>query len=205
MVIAIFLSILAASLYLPRALSLSITRKFPFLDCKRKTSSEEERDDDPFNLKDIVPVKGLPIHQTPNWPRYWKSGKYQMTMAQRKLDINNWLNHDANWEEEHKLKRQYCRLPDAEKHAIVNYLDGEDEAVCELLNLIVAYMTTRYPDMYQLKGDYVTILPVQETYRVKKPFDQPPMEICGLLASDDVYILKKGADDLYYLYASHVF
>lgn len=152
---------------------------------------------DPFDLDKIVSYSGLPLYHPPDWPRYWKSGKYQLTMGLRKLDINNWLTFDDQWFIEHEAKKKYCKLPN--KTDVVDYLDGEDTAVIELLDLVVAYLTRKFPDMFTLKGDYVTITPINERYRVKKPFDQPPMEIIGLLAMDDLYILKKGDRDLYYL------
>lgn len=193
------LSVLAALLYTHGALAYLHPEKSPLVRSKAGETEKPQINDDPFGFRNIVPVKGLTTHQKPDWPRHWKSGKYQMTMGLRKLDVNNWLNFDDQWQKEHELKRQYCSLPEVEKREIVDYLDGEDEAVCECLDMIVEYVTTRFPDMFQLRGDYITILPVQETYRIKKPFDQPPMELCGLLVSDDVYILKKGEDDLFYL------
>lgn len=158
---------------------------------------KDEEDDDPFSLKSIVPFSGLPLHEPPNWPRYWKSGKYQLTMGLRRLDINNWMTFDDQWFVEHEAKKRYCKLPN--KTDVVDYLDGEDEAVTELLDLVVAYLTRKFPDMFALQGEYITICPVNEKYRIKQPFDQPPMEIIGLLVMDDLYILKHGLRDLYYL------
>ncbi|KAF2662262.1 hypothetical protein K491DRAFT_773378 [Lophiostoma macrostomum CBS 122681] len=173
---------------------------------KRKTSgplflnkkSVSPENDDPFNLKQIIPYDGIPLSHPPDWPRYWKSGKYQLTMALRKLDMNNWMTFDNQWLTEHNKKREYCRLPN--KRDIVDYLDGDDDiAVLELLDLVVNYVTLRYPDMFSLEADYIRIKPTDEIYRAKAPLDQPPMELIGLLVMDDMYILKQGTRNLYYL------
>jgi hypothetical protein len=155
------------------------------------------RNDDEFGFSEIIPYRGLPIHQKVNWPRYWKAGKYQLTMGLRKLDVNNWLTFDDQWLPEHQAKLEFLQSPN--KHEIVDYLDGVDEAVVELLDMVVEYVTRKYPDMFRLDGEYIEILPTNERYRVKAPYDMHPIELQGLLVMDDLYLLKRGERDLYYL------
>ncbi|KAL4903056.1 hypothetical protein BDW74DRAFT_180347 [Aspergillus multicolor] len=151
-----------------------------------------------LNFAAIKPVKGLPTLTTkPNWPRYWKPGKFQMTMALRKLDINNWFNYDTLFDEEHAAKVAMVRGPNPELY--VDYLDGIDEPVLELFDTVVQYVTTRFPDMFRTDGEYVYIDHLNEKYRVREPFDIHPLAVTGLLVHDDIYLLKKGVRDLYYL------
>ncbi|KAI1390613.1 uncharacterized protein F4822DRAFT_155737 [Hypoxylon trugodes] len=166
---------------------------------ERETNTNSRGGDEiklPF-LSNIVPFKGLPIYDKPEWPRCWKAGKYQLTMGLRKLDPDNWMTFDNQWEIEHKAKLEYASRKD--KETIVDYLDGEDEAAVELLEVIVTYITRRYPDMFCLEGDQIIIIPIGERYRIKAPYDRHPLETASLLVMDDLYILKQGEGDLYYL------
>lgn len=151
----------------------------------------------PLGFSAIVPFQGLPLSQKPDWPRYWKPGKFQMTMALRKLDINNWFNYDELFDSEHAKKLAMARSEDSKDH--VDYLDGIDDAVSELLDTVVAYVTKRYPCMFRADKNYVYIDHLQEKYRIRAPFDFHPLTVVGLLVMDDVYVLKKGHDDFYTL------
>ncbi len=120
-----------------------------------------------------------------------------MTMSLRKLDINNWLTYDNAFEDEHKERLKMVSGPMRDE--VVQMLPGSEEACEELLGMIVEYVTKRYPDMFKIVGDYIVITPLNEKYRVKKPYERPAMDIAGLLTMDDLYLLMKGQDDLYYL------
>ena len=150
-----------------------------------------------LNFHDIKPVRGLSYNAEPDWPRYWKPGKFQMTMALRKMDINNWLNYDKLFNSEHAAKVAMVRGPHPELY--VDYLDGIDDAVLELLETVVDYVTTRFPDMFRVEDEYVYIDHLNEKYRIKEPFELHPLAVVGLLVHDDVYVLKKGLRDLYYM------
>ncbi|OQE30063.1 hypothetical protein PENSTE_c002G10158 [Penicillium steckii] len=152
---------------------------------------------DPLGFRNITPCKELPLHQRPDWPRYWKPGKFQMTMALRKLDINNWFKYDELFDSEHKQKVTMATAPDAENY--VDYLDGIDDAVVELLDTVVTYVTKRYPNMVRVDDEYVYIDHLQEKYRIREPYDLHPLAVAGLLIMDDLYVLKKGHKDRYTL------
>ncbi|KAL4963738.1 heme-dependent oxidative N-demethylase family protein [Aspergillus stella-maris] len=118
-------------------------------------------------------------------------------MALRKMDINNWLNYDKLFDSEHAAKVAMVRGPNPELY--VDYLDGIDDAVLELLETIVDYVTTRFPDMFRADAEYVYIDHLNEKYRIREPFELHPLAVVGLLVHDDVYVLKKGLRDLYYM------
>lgn len=154
----------------------------------------------PPEFANIVPYKGLPIFDEPKWPHFWKPGVFQMTMGLKKLDPNNWLTFDKNWAEEHRQKLEWVNDPKM-RDEIVQVLPNADESCEELLEVVVAYITTRYPDMFHTVDDDILIVPTGERYRVRRPYQRHPMELIGLLAMDDFYVLHKGEMDLYYLYA----
>ncbi|KAL4946757.1 hypothetical protein BDV06DRAFT_217914 [Aspergillus oleicola] len=53
--------------------------------------------------------------------------------------------------------------------------------------------------MFRADGVYIYIDHLAEKYRIKEPFEHHPLAVVGLLVQDDVYVLKKGVRDLYYL------
>jgi hypothetical protein len=152
----------------------------------------------PPEFKHIVPYKGLPINEEPKWPHFWKPGVFQMTMGLKKLDPNNWLTYDKNWAREYRRKLEW--LDGDMRDEIVRVLPNADTSCEELLEVVVAYVTKRYPDMFQMDGDEIVIVPFGDRYRVKKPYDRHPMALIGLVAMDDFYVLHRGEMDLYYLY-----
>lgn len=164
---------------------------------KHEARSKTEYGPDPLGFGAIVPFEGLPLSQKPDWPRYWKTGKFQMTMALRKLDINNWFNYDELFDNEHVKKLAMARSENSKNY--VDYLDGIDDAMLELLETVVAYVTKRYPCMFRADKDYVYIDHLQEKYRIREPFDFHPLTVAGLLVMDDVYVLKKAQNDFYTL------
>jgi hypothetical protein len=120
-----------------------------------------------------------------------------MTMSLRKVDPNNWLTYDSAYEKEHLDKLRYMN---GELHDdVVQVLPNTDESCEELLQVIVEYIVERYPDMFQLDGDDIVIVPMNERYRVRSPYDRHPMELAGLLVTDDLYVLHLGELDKYYL------
>ena len=162
-----------------------------------KASLNDE--DDLLGLSGITPFQGSPLDQKPDWPRYWKPGTFQMTMALRRIDINNWFKMDELYDSEHAAKVAMANAPNSEDY--VDYIDGvEDEAVVELLGIVVTYLVRRYPAMFQTDGHYVYIPHLKEKYRIRSPFDYHPLAIVGLLVMDDVYVLKKDPGDQYTLY-----
>lgn len=162
-----------------------------------RENTKVSHEQDPLGSDSIVPTKGLPTSHQPDWPRYWKPGKFQMTMAQRKLDINNWFNYDHLFDKEHAAKIAMAKASDSENY--VDYLDGIDEAVLELLEIIVTYVVKRYPDMFRTDGEYIYIDHLNEKYRIQAPFDLHPLTVCGLIVMDDLYVLKKGANNIFTL------
>lgn len=151
----------------------------------------------PPDFNKIVPYQGLPIKDAPKWPHFWKPGVFQMTMGLKKLDPNNWLTFDSEWEAEHRQKLEWVN--GKMRDEVVRILPGADDSCEELLQIVVAYITKRFPCMFQLEGNDIHIVPTGERYRIKAPYERRPMELVGLLAMDDFYILHKGEMDLYYL------
>ncbi|OAP54275.1 hypothetical protein AYL99_11376 [Fonsecaea erecta] len=121
-------------------------------------------------------------------------------MGIRKLNVDDWIIYDNLFLDEHR--RKFERLQDPEVRPVIfQCQDGTYEASKEALAIIVQYITTRYPDMFQVDGDYLQIPSLGESYRIREPFDRHPLEIAGLIVYEDVYVLQKGPDDIYYLKA----
>ncbi|OAL23967.1 hypothetical protein AYO20_10817 [Fonsecaea nubica] len=148
----------------------------------------------------IKPYQGDPTQDVPAYSRSWKGSRYLMTMGIRKLDVNDWLIIDDLYPSAHRDK--VARLQTPEREVVFQYLDGTYEACLEGLEIIVRYLTTRYPHVFVLEGDYVVNNIVGERYRIQEPMDKHPLEVASLLVYEDVHILQEGSDQLYSLRAS---
>ncbi|OAG42112.1 hypothetical protein AYO21_03566 [Fonsecaea monophora] len=145
----------------------------------------------------IKPYQGDPTRDVPAYSRSWKGSRYLMTMGIRKLDVNDWLIIDDLYPSEHRDK--VARLQTPEREVVFQYLDGTYEACLEGLEIIVRYLTTRYPHVFVLEGDYVVNNLMGERYRIQEPMDKHPLEVASLLVYEDVHILQEGSDQLYSL------
>ncbi|EXJ56281.1 uncharacterized protein A1O5_12548 [Cladophialophora psammophila CBS 110553] len=108
-----------------------------------------------------------------------------MTMGIGKLNVDDWIIYDNLFLDEHKQKLE--RLQDPEVRPIIfQHQDGTYEASKEALGIIIRYITTRYPDIFKVEGDYLHIPSLGELYRIQEPFDRHPLEVAGLIVYEDV-------------------
>lgn len=120
-----------------------------------------------------------------------------MTMGLRRLDVESWLTVDKNYMTEHGVRSQI--LAD-NKHKVLRCLPGSEDACVEVLGLIVGYLTNKYPAMYKRDKrddgtETITNTETGEEFGLAHPFNgMAPLEIAARLVSEDINILKKGAD-----------
>lgn len=96
---------------------------------------------DDFDLASKDPIKYRPFRHGPN----------QVTMGIRKLDWNEWIQLDSNYMRYHDIKASELKK---DLHGHVKYVDNAvtRDACFELLEELTAYLTNRYPSMFQLEG-----------------------------------------------------
>ena len=127
--------------------------------------------------------------------RPWKSGKFVMTMGIIKCEQSDWLAIDDQYEKEQKL-RQW--LVENHREGVMQLLPGSEMACIEALQMVASFMTRRYPHLFFSPGgkpDYIHNSLTKRTFRIKEPFDLPPLQIAAQLAMEDLNLLIQGFGD----------
>lgn len=121
-------------------------------------------------------------------------GKY-MTMGLKKLDMSQWLVVDDTYLQFHAAR---TRLLARKKGEVVQGVAEREavEACEELLREVVAFLTTTYGEYFRLetRGDgakYVRNGWTGEAFRVQRPWEMHPLEVCARLAMEDFNLLVK--------------
>lgn len=120
-------------------------------------------------------------------------GKY-MTMGLKKLDWSQWLVVDDTYLQFHAARTRLLAQKKVEVVQVVAEREAE-EACAELLREVVAFLTTMYPEHFQLEEKngvkVVRNAFTGEEHRVQMPWKKHPLEICARLAMEDFNLLMK--------------
>lgn len=160
----------------------------------RIVSKQTTELDTPSVKPDLFDLQALETY--PHRP-FSQSGKYHMTMGLRKLDVENWLTVDKNYMTQHRIR---AGLLADKKMRVLQCLPGSEDACVEVLDLIVDYLTRKYPAMYQVFEGADSIQKIRNTetgedFGLKPPFqDMGPLEIAARLVCEDISLLKKCSD-----------
>ena len=120
--------------------------------------------------------------------------KYNMAMGIRKIDEEDWLRVDENFGHEHKIRSE---ILNKQKDKVLQCLPGSEEACFEAMNLVVNYLTEKFPDYFQQLNsssgwDRVHVVETGETLCIMPPFDNlQPLEVAARLAMEDLSILSQ--------------
>lgn len=150
----------------------------------------------------VQAIVDLDIASTSPHPyRPWKPGKFQLTMGLRKMVAEQWLVVDNCYLPEQQLRRE---LLTHHREGVMQYLPGSELACEEILDLIVDFLSKRYPQHFVRsveKPDYLTNRITGFTFRVTKPYEIHPLEVAAQLVMEDINLLMKGdgSDDKHYL------
>lgn len=161
----------------------------------------EGKTDTPSNKADVFDLQALEPY--PPHP-FNRNERYNMTMGLQKLDVENWLTVNKNYPTQHRIR---AGLLAAKEERVLQCLPGSEEACIEVLDLVVDYLTNKYPAMYQLvegDGDVERIRNREtgEEFGLQQPFEETaPLEIAARLVAEDINILKQASDGgEHYLY-----
>ena len=119
--------------------------------------------------------------------------KYNMAKGIKKLDQEDWLRVDERFSLEHKIRSE---LLTKQKDKVLQCLPGSEEACIEALEVVVKYLTEKFPGTFQQSlsgcGDRVHVVETGETLYIKPPFNHlQPLEIAARLSMEDLNILSK--------------
>jgi hypothetical protein len=144
----------------------------------------------------IRPLLNFDIASTIPYPyRPWSSGKFAMTMGIQKVEQENWLTLDNRYVHEQSLRRE---LLAKNREGVMQMLPGSEAACTEMLDLIVSFLTSRYPQLFFRpvgKPGYLHNSLTNRTFKVTAPYEISPLEIAAQLIMEDLNLLIQGFGD----------
>lgn len=111
----------------------------------------------------------------------------QMGMGLKRLDRVNWLTMDSNYLPEHVLR---CELLETSRPRVIQCLSGTEEACSEVLDVVVRFLTSRYPEHFTSTATEVHNHITGETLPIGVKSIRP-LETAARLAMEDFNILMK--------------
>jgi len=161
---------------------------------QRQTGAD--RDGDVTKATEIRPLLNLDVANTQPYPyRPWKSGKFVMSMGIQKVRPEEWLHLDNRYWQEQELRRG---LLTTHREKVMQILPGAEAACAEMLELVVSYLTQRFPELFfhpSGKPDHLYNSLTKRTFRVSPPYEIPPLEVAAQLVMEDLNLLIQGLGD----------
>ncbi len=108
------------------------------------------------------------------------------TIALQNLDLQDWIEVDDRLVDHLAEKDRLL----ADQHPVVFQAEIETlEAQLEILDLLWDYLPERYPDLYRIAGDVISIVPSQQVYD-RGQWRERPLELASRLVQDDLVIMR---------------
>ncbi len=119
----------------------------------------------------------------------FETGPYRMAMSLVTVPEAEWIELDARYTEE---MAERCRLL-AERHDdVFAVLPEAEDTSREVLQRLVAYLTTQFPDWFSLDGNTLANRLTDETWNLAAP-PCHPLELAGRLVQEDLCIIQTDA------------
>jgi hypothetical protein len=119
-----------------------------------------------------------------------------LTLGLKQMDVKDWLEIDETYLERYRLKKQ---LFESNRDDIIQILDGVEGAAFEGLELLVDYLSRRYPSIFRMISRSVIenvitgdIWDVDRSSSVWEKFH--PLQVMSLLATEDFLIMQTDAE-----------
>lgn len=117
-------------------------------------------------------------------------GPFRLAMGLLALDPADWIEIDANFASELRLKRRLL----AEQHdACFLARPGAEAGGAETLEMLAAHLPARFPEIYRRDGDALILLPLDERWDLRHP-DLHPLDLAGRLVQEDLCLLRQDGD-----------
>ncbi len=112
------------------------------------------------------------------------------TVGLNPLDLSEWMEIDERLSE--YLAEKDLLL--SERHADICMAEADTTAAQhEVLQLLLAYLPERYPDIYREEDGGIAVLPTGETYLTDE-FADRPLELASRLVQEDLVLLRPSPD-----------
>jgi hypothetical protein len=117
-------------------------------------------------------------------------GPFRLAMGLLNLDLAEWIEVDANFAAELRLKRELL----ATRHdACFLALSGSEPGGTETLQLLAAHLPARFPEIYRREGDMLAILPLGEAWDLRRA-DLHPLDLAARLVQEDLCLMRAEGD-----------
>ncbi|MGI9511360.1 MAG: heme-dependent oxidative N-demethylase family protein [Anderseniella sp.] len=104
------------------------------------------------------------------------------------LDPVDWILPDIHLADQLRDKAEHFAN---RREAVFQAEDDTLAAQAETLKLLLDYLPRAHPDIYQVSGDSVTVVPAGMALKISE-YDQAPLELACRLVQDDLVIMRKG-------------
>jgi hypothetical protein len=116
-----------------------------------------------------------------------------MAMGLRKLDAENWLTIDSEYDQYYRARQQ---LLSEAKEEVLHYLPGGEAAYEELLGAAIQILTKEYLKEYEifkehLGQEWIRNNMTGEEFSIKMPYNLHPLEMVTQLVVEDFNIMMK--------------
>ena len=116
----------------------------------------------------------------------FETGPYRTAMSLVTVPAAEWIELDARYVEEMAERRRLL----AERHDdVFGVLPESEDASHEVLQRLVAYLTTQFPDWFALDGDTLDNQLTGETWNLAAP-PCHPLELASRLVQEDLCIIR---------------
>jgi dimethylamine monooxygenase subunit A len=116
----------------------------------------------------------------------FEAGPYRMAMSLVTLPATEWMELDARYVDEMAERRRLL----AERHDdVFAVLPDAEDASFEVLQRLVAYLTTQFPDWFSQDGSMLCNRLTDETWNLAGP-PCHPLELAGRLVQEDLCIIQ---------------
>jgi hypothetical protein len=117
-------------------------------------------------------------------------GPFRLAMGLLNLDLAEWIEIDANFVAELRLKRE---LLGARQEACFLALPGSEPGGAETLALLAEHLPARFPETYRRDGDRLRILPLDESWDLRRT-DLHPLDLAARLVQEDLCLMRAEGD-----------
>jgi hypothetical protein len=117
-------------------------------------------------------------------------GPFRLAMGLLNLDPAEWIEIDAGFAAELRLKRQLL----ADRHeACFLALPGSEAGGAETLKMLAAHLPARFPEIYRRQGDALLIAPLGESWDLRRS-DLHPLDLAARLVQEDLCLMRQEGD-----------
>lgn len=126
-------------------------------------------------------------------PKFRENPRNYRTMGLRTLDLANWLSIDSSYPSFYAARAQ---ILEEKKDEALQVTSEAEDACEELMRMVVGFLVDEYPSQFEIVEEMFGVKSVRnkivgETFRLSRPYDVHPLELCARLAIEDFNILVK--------------